>query len=160
MPQTSELFLPGSATVLQSLHLASWSRSSTFLLLLCRARHSLMKHVDRNSKDWRDRLGEVLATLLSWWGSNSGRNISLCAHRLDDSSIPSPGILPDLVFAVIISSLLIASSATRSAQPLNRVTAMRQFCRRQRRWTVRSETAPCRPGTGWCQRSLAGWPRA
>jgi putative membrane protein len=30
---------------------------------------------------------------------------------LDDSSIHSPGILPDLVFAVIISSLLVALSA-------------------------------------------------
>jgi uncharacterized membrane protein YidH (DUF202 family) len=115
MPQTSGLFLPGSAPVLQSLHLASWSRSSTFLLLLCRARQFLTKHVDRNSKDWRDRLGEVLATLFIVVGILS---IVVATYRfvrtgrlLDDSSIHSPGILPDLVFAVIISSLLIALSA-------------------------------------------------
>ena len=30
---------------------------------------------------------------------------------LDNSSIDAPGILPDLIFAVIISSLLIALSA-------------------------------------------------
>jgi uncharacterized membrane protein YidH (DUF202 family) len=75
----------------------------------------LTKHVDRNSKDWRDRLGEVLATLFIVVGILS---IVVATFRfvrtgrlLDDSSIHSPGILPDLVFAVIISSLLIALSA-------------------------------------------------
>ena len=53
----------------------------------------------------------LFALTMSSASLDETRRFARTGQLLDNSSIHAPGILPDLIFAVIISSLLIALSA-------------------------------------------------